>query len=61
MSELLASEGSGCHPRYFAKLLAEVAMTVESALQSNIDDGLITVFQKVFSALYPLLNHVLMG
>ena len=33
------SEGSGRHPHRFAKLLAEVTVTVESALQSNIDDG----------------------
>jgi hypothetical protein len=39
MSKRLASKGSGRHPHHFAKLLAEVTVTVESALQSNIDDG----------------------
>jgi hypothetical protein len=50
MSDLLASEGSGRYPHHFAKLLAEVTVTVESALQRNIDNGVITVLQKVFSA-----------
>lgn len=49
MSEPLASEGFGRYPYHFAKLLAEVAVTVESALQGNIDDGFITVFKQVFS------------
>lgn len=50
MAERLASEGSGTYPHHFAKLLAEMTVTVESAPKSNIDDGLITMFQQVFHA-----------
>lgn len=35
-----------------------MAVAVEPTFQNNIDDGLITVFQKAFSVFYAPLNNV---